>query len=431
MKYLTVDGPSASFRRIPETDWPSAVFGLIAFWLGIFQKEMATCLVKSTGVGYHGGGFTRLPHHPSLPSSYLATTLACESNRLDRKSVESNVVLLGEMTKMSSQAPRGGSGSKRDRICGHDSASPKEMLKAFPCSDWVADRLTTGAAWRLKIGGLSCDTAKEMEELVRNQAITNLYFYLDDKGDPNIDGQSPATAAFGPGTPIISICGDRLKKMVRNHLAFKFKESQNADEVAEEAVDITLKLEIDDFRVGIKKVALTKPTKKFNFESTLEELEHRCYLRARERATRLMLRDFKRRRHHEEFSEEAHTRDVRLSLMKPEEVQDIGKVSPAENAQPLDEEDPFNAEGSEMIDLPTLDKLKSFAGQIESKANRFIFEKLLDFWSIDDLVNSKELMEILQAETGRSEDFNILRSVQIRLTFVEKLLAKFIHNIDD
>lgn len=274
------------------------------------------------------------------------------------------------------------------------------------CSDFIWERLSQGVRWRMLFESVHLERDESLHDVVVGRVKDLLSFYREDGGDTTLTQESPASKAFGPGMPIATISGDHIKRVVYRKLAVQNDESQvDLGLVVEEAVTKVLAVKQQKF----EKLGTTGTlTKGGAGGDTIYKLEGRLIFESCRLARRLLKRVTRKKRRLKKKVEESHW--------------SVG-----------DESLPFYAwmrmtpdvwDSLEMREA--LEVLRRDAPKIRSAATRYVYLRLLDFWTSEDLIDCAELKEILSSEVGdREKSVKWNRSVEVRVGLAIKYISRF------
>ena len=267
-------------------------------------------------------------------------------------------------------------------------------------SPWFLDRLVEGTRYRvMKLEGSHRKPGESWEDLIEARVVAAYRLYLEAGGNRYICAGSPWIDAVGPGYPMASIAGDRIRMVVSQALRGYYGNLvPDLERLVDEAVTDTLLQ--NRLRIGSvsEYFARLRESEGSNRKFTVLDFEGLMIHGSRQRASRLIKKRFKEILQLKEYG------GSQYGQLEGELVKIPSGIT-------------CDLVGTETYNL-AIDALRKEV-IFQSPANQFIFEKLLEFWTLEDLLASEELTRMVRNESKyKKNDFAIKRSIVVRRTKV-------------
>ena len=267
-------------------------------------------------------------------------------------------------------------------------------------SPWFLDRLVEGTRYRvMKLEGSHRKPGESWEDLIQARVVAAYRLYLEAGGNRFVCAGSPWIDAVGPGYPMASIAGDRIRMFVSQALRGYYGNLvPDLERLVDEAVTDTLLQ--NRLRIGSVSEYLAKlrEPEGSNRKFTVLDFEGLMIHGSRQRASCLVKKRLKEILQLKDYGKSRY-RQVDGELVKIPSGITCDLV------------------GTETCNL-AIDALRKEV-IFQSPANRFIFEKLLEFWTLEDLLASEELTRMVRNESKHKKNkFAIKLSIVVRRTKV-------------
>jgi hypothetical protein len=251
----------------------------------------------------------------------------------------------------------------------------------------------------MKLEGSHRKPGESWEDLIQARVVAAYRLYLEAGGNRFVCAGSPWIDAVGPGYPMASIAGDRIRMFVSQALRGYYGNLvPDLERLVDEAVTDTLLQ--NRLRIGSvsEYFARLRESEGSNRKFTVLDFEGLMIHGSRQRASRLIKKRFKEILQLKEYG------GSQYGQLEGELVKIPSGIT-------------CDLVGTETYNL-AIDALRKEV-IFQSPANRFIFEKLLEFWTLEDLLASEELTRMVRNESKyKKNDFAIKRSIVVRRTKV-------------
>jgi hypothetical protein len=263
-------------------------------------------------------------------------------------------------------------------------------------SPWFLDRLVEGTRYRvMKLEGSHRKPGESWEDLIQARVVAAYRLYLEAGGNRFVCAGSPWIDAVGPGYPMASIAGDRIRMFVSQALRGYYGNLvPDLERLVDEAVTDTLLQ--NRLRIGSvsEYFARLRESEGSNRKFTVLDFEGLMIHGSRQRASCLVKKRFKEILQLKEYG------GSQYGQLEGELVKIPSGIT-------------CDLVGTETYNL-AIDALRKEV-IFQSPANRFIFEKLLEFWTLEDLLASEELTRMVRNESKyKNNYFAIKLSIVVR-----------------
>jgi hypothetical protein len=263
-------------------------------------------------------------------------------------------------------------------------------------SPWFLDRLVEGTRYRvMKLEGSHRKPGESWEDLIQARVVAAYRLYLEAGGNRFVCAGSPWIDAVGPGYPMASIAGDRIRMFVSQALRGYYGNLvPDLERLVDEAVTDTLLQ--NRLRIGSvsEYFARLRESEGSNRKFTVLDFEGLMIHGSRQRASRLIKKRFKEILQLKEYG------GSQYGQLEGELVKIPSGIT-------------CDLVGTETYNL-AIDALRKEV-IFQSPANQFIFEKLLEFWTLEDLLASEELTRMVRNESKyKNNYFAIKLSIVVR-----------------